>query len=175
MPIDVNIKCVKQKSKIISNAEDVFVLEQLNTCQNEGSIYSDNWFIYNAVKGIGYNLYLKESQDRTYNFVDFKEKEVVAAYMKNMLRDEKKPSHGTLQVLQDTIIFNEKYIVSFENLLKNVIEESEVSTCILFFRLQTPCSERYVGRISLSQFITLLKKGEIYLNTAYIISEAEYD
>lgn len=175
MSMDVNIKCVKQKSEKISYSKDVFILEQLNTCQNENAIYFDNWFIYNAVKGISYNLYLKESQDKTYNFVDFQEKKPVALYMKNMLQDEKKPSHGNPQVFQDLVAFNEKYYDSFEKLMRSIINASEVSTCMLFFRLQTPSPERYVGRISLAQFMSLLKKGEIYLNTAYIVSEAEYD
>lgn len=175
MPIDVNIKCVKQKSDKLSYNNDVFVLEQLNTCQNEDTIYSDNWYIYNAVRGIGYNLFLKESTDRTFNFVDFYESNAIASYMKNMIQDEKKPNNGEQQVLQDAIVFNEKYYNAFEKLLESVIRESLVNTCIIFFRLQTPCPERYVGRISLNQFLSKLKIGEIYLNTAYIISEANYD
>ena len=92
-----------------------------------------------------------------------------------MLQDERCPSHGNYQVLQDVIVFNEKYLSAFEKLLISFLNESKVSTCIIFFRLQTPSPERYVGRISLKQFMRLLKDKEIYLNTAYIVSEAEYD
>lgn len=175
MPIDVNIKCVKQKSENINVVDNIFVLESLNTKQNEDVIYTDNWYIYNAIIGKGYHLYLKEDRSTTYKFVDFAETDSVAPYIKYLLQDDKEPSHGTYQVLQDIIVFDEKYLNAFEKLLICLLKESKVSTCIVFFRLQTPSPERYVGRISLKQFIRLLKDKEICLNTAYIISEAEYD
>lgn len=175
MPIDVNVKCVKQKSEILNKNDNIFVFEPLNTNQNEDVVYTDNWYIYNAIIGKGYHLYLKEDRDTTYKFVDFAETDLVAPYAKHMLQDERCPSHGTYQVLQDTIVFNERYLNAFEKLLIGFLKESKVSTCIVLFRLQTPSPERYVGRISLKQFIRLLKDKEIYLNTAYIVSEAEYD
>ena len=46
----------KTKKQFYKYCSNVFVFEQLNTCQNEDSIYSDNWFIYNGVRVIGYNM-----------------------------------------------------------------------------------------------------------------------
>lgn len=175
MPIDVNIKCVKQKSENIDDIDNIFVFESLNIKQNEDVVYTDNWYIYNAIIGKGYHLYLKEDRDATYKFVDFAETDSVAPYLKHMIQDDRYPSHGSYQKLQDIIVFDERYLNAFEKLLISFLKESKVSTCIVLFRLQTPSPERYVGRISLKQFIRLLKDKKIYLNTAYIISEAEYD
>ena len=175
MPIDVNIKCVKQKTEEIDISDNVFILESLNCRQTKEAVYTDNWYVYNAVIGRGYHVYLREDREATYRFVDFAEISEAAPYMKYMLQDNKNPSHGTYQRLNDCILFQERYLSAFENLLRAVLRESTVNTCIVFFRLQTPCPERYVGRIGLTQFMSLLKDKQVYLNTAYIISEAEYD
>ena len=42
MPIEVNIKCVKQKSEILNKNDNIFVLEPLNTNQNNDVVYKDN-------------------------------------------------------------------------------------------------------------------------------------
>jgi len=131
MALDINIMCVKQKSESIACAKKVFYLERLNVNQTD-DIYQDNWFLYNAIMGIGYNLYLKDTRNETYNLVYFEEKQVVANYFRHILQDEKKPSNDNLQELSDSVIFNEVYFDDFERLLEQFIKKSEVNTCIVF-------------------------------------------
>lgn len=174
MPIDINIMCVQQNSDIIECKTENFFLERLNYSLTDDKIYKDNWFLYNAIMGIGYNLYSK-NKDETFSIVDYRETKDINPYMKYMLQDEKKPSNSNLDSTLCSIIFSKNYLGDFERLLESFIKNSQIKTCLVFFRLQISSPERYVGRISLKQFISLLKQEEIYLNTAYIISENEYD
>lgn len=173
--MDINILCVKQKGKIKYNSQ-VFLLEKLNKKQTDGFIYQDNWFLYNSIIGCGYNLYSRKIDHATYDLADYAETDTVADYFRYLLCDERSPENGALDLMTDSkVLFNADLIDDFEELLANAIKCSQIKTCLVFFRIQACCPERYVGRISLKQFFEKLRSGQVYLNTAYIISEAEYD
>ncbi len=173
--MDINILCVKQKGEIKYNKQ-VFLLESLNKKQTDGCIYQDNWFIYNSIIGHGYNLYSAKIDHATYDIIDYEETDTVADYFRYLFHDDKSPINGIVDFMTDVkVVFNSELLDDFKELLLNVIKCSQIKTCIIFFRIQACCPERYVGRISLKQFLEKLKCGQIYLNTAYIISEADYD
>lgn len=193
--MDVMLLCVDAKRNVKYD-KNSFYLEKCKRDYKHCGFRTDNLHIFNQIRGKLFEVYSKEEYLK-YNglagsidiFDDGIENEVQPSYVVlddfdayfddyisrihykdgKIIRDES--AEITLDPHYNGVRFvNRKIGIKFINLLKDIIESSNVKTCVLLVSEQLDRPEKIVGPITLNKFVEMIKKNQIYEHIEYIIS-----
>ncbi len=181
---------------IVKFDKNSFYLEKCKRDYKYCGFRIDNLHIFNQIKGKLFEVYSKEEYLK-YNglagsidiFDDDIENEVQPSYVvlddfdayfddyvsRIHYKDGKVIRDESIEIKLDphyngVRFVNENIEIRFIDLLKDIMESSNVKACVLLVSEQIDRPEKIVGPITLNKFIEMAKKNQIYEHIEYIIS-----
>lgn len=197
--MDIMLLCVDAK-KNVKYDKNSFYLEKCKRNYKYYGFRTDNLHVFNQIRGKLFEVYSKEEYLKnrellagTYDIFDNDlENEVQPNYViLDEFDDYFIDSISRVQIIDKKIFMNESSEVEhlphysivkfvrkdmenrFIQLLKDMLESSNIKTCVLLISEQVDRPEKIVGPITLNKFIEMVKNNQIYDNIEYIICQKD--